>query len=143
MIEPIYKIYNKFLGGNNANIFSVLNCRFLKKDSYILFDVLNKDLGYNSRKISYFIFISCFSSAIGIFFGIIGVLRKFNKKTNTKTKLDDNTNSKKENVTAIEENKNESSQDLQNNDNNNNINTITNQEEIKLDDIGLEEKKED
>ena len=125
MIDPIYKIYYKFLGGNSNNIFSVLNCRFLKKDSHILFDVLNKDLGENSRKLSYCIFISCFSSAFGIFFGLIGVLSSFYEKKDKQTKPDDNTKTKEEiknednskdkkDNTNYEDNKNESSANLKN-----------------------------
>ena len=125
MIDPIYKIYYKFLGGNSNNIFSVLNCRFLKKDSHILFDVLNKDLGENSRKLSYCIFISCFSSAFGIFFGLIGVLSSFYEKKDKQTKPDDNTKTKEEiknednskdkkDNTTYEDNKNESSANLKN-----------------------------
>ena len=59
MIEPIYNIYNDLLSDDNDDIFSVLNCRFLKRDSRIFFDVLRNDLSKDSEFIEIFILVSC------------------------------------------------------------------------------------
>ena len=75
MIEPIYDIYNGRLSDDNDDIFSVLNCRFLKRDSRIFFDILGNDLSKDSGFIEIFILVSCICSSLGIFFGLIIILR--------------------------------------------------------------------
>lgn len=80
MIDPIYNIYNKYLGEENSDIFSILNCRFLKRDANIFFDILDKDLGKNSQFLGYLIIIACFGSALGFFFSLIVILRVKEKK---------------------------------------------------------------
>ena len=88
MIEPIYDIYNGRLSDDNDYIFSVLNCRFLKRDSRIFFDVLGNDLSKDSGFIEIFILVSCICSSLGIFFGLIIILRaKMNEENKKKIKL--------------------------------------------------------
>ena len=140
MIDPIYQIYNKLLGNNSNDIFSVLNCRFLKKDSHILFDVLNKDLGNNSRIISYIIFASCFTSAFGIFFGIIGILRKVRKEDKNNIKDDNKGKDNNGDNTKYEDRKNDSNQHLEQSEKNL---TIENNNNVKLNDINEIEIKID
>ena len=103
MIEPIYKIYHTILG-SSQDIFSVLNCRFLNRDSKILFDILDNDLGKNSEIIEIFIFIACFISAIAIFFTLIVILRS-NKNENNEIENNGNIDNINEN-NEIENNEN-------------------------------------
>ena len=86
MIVPIYNIYNKYLSEENSDIFSVLNCRFLKRDAKIFFDILDKDLGKNSQFLGYLIIIACFGSALGFFFSLIVILRVKEKEKEKENK---------------------------------------------------------
>ena len=124
MIEPIYNIYNTILG-NSLDIFSVLNCGFLNRDSKILLDILDNDLGKNSGIIEIFIFIACFISAIAIFFTLIVLLRtNKNKNINNENNNneDDNNNENNENDNNEDDNNNENNEKDNNEDNNNNEN---------------------
>ena len=109
MIEPIYNIYNDLLSDDNDDIFSVLNCRFLKRDSRIFFDVLRNDLSKDSGFIEIFILVSCICSSLGIFFGLIIILRaKINEENKKKIKLKNSI--KKENLTELTELKSKKSE---------------------------------
>lgn len=109
MIEPIYDIYNGRLSDDNDDIFSVLNCRFLKRDSRIFFDVLGNDLSKDSGFIEIFILVSCICSSLGIFFGLIIILRaKMNEENKKKIKLKNSI--KKENLTELTELKSKKSE---------------------------------
>ena len=109
MIEPIYNIYNDLLSDDNDDIFSVLNCRFLKRDSRIFFDVLRNDLSKDSEFIEIFILVSCICSSLGIFFGLIIILRaKINEENKKKIKLKNSI--KKENLTELTELKSKKSE---------------------------------
>ncbi len=109
MIEPIYNIYNDLLSDDNDDIFSVLNCRFLKRDSRIFFDVLGNDLSKDSEFIEIFILVSCICSSLGIFFGLIIILRaKMNEENKKQIKLKNSI--KKENLTELTELKSKKSE---------------------------------
>jgi len=136
MIEPIYNIYNTILG-NNQDIFSVLDCKFLNRDTKILLDILDNDLGQNSVIIEVFIFIACFISAIAIFFTLIVILRT-NENGNNEKENDENNeciiqNYENEDMNNEKKNNEEKKNEDMNNENNNN-------EEEKNEDMNNENK---
>ena len=108
IINNIYSIYNNKINIEDGSLFDIVNCRFIRKDLNIFFDIVKNHLIKCFKRIEIIFYFSGLYIFISIIFGLIVIKRTYYKNKNhripkpldTATNLDSNEDKPKINNTS-------------------------------------------
>ena len=75
-VNILKNLYQKLLPPNDTDLFSVFNCKYLKRDLYILIDKLESNLNYSIYKLTVYILIFGITTFLSIFLSIYSIKLK-------------------------------------------------------------------
>ena len=78
IINKIYLIYNDKINITDGSLFDIVNCRFIRKDLNIFFDIVSNNLIKYLKRFEFIFYFSGLYLVISIIFGIIVLVVKWN-----------------------------------------------------------------
>ena len=79
IINKIYIIYNDKINITDGSLFDIVNCRFIRKDLNIFFDIVSNNLIKYLKRFEFIFYFSGLYLAFSIIFGLIVIKRAYHK----------------------------------------------------------------